>query len=132
MSESPPSEASSGPLQARDEFTSLLGPFYGIWASIDLTTDFAIGKFLNLTPFETYLVTSGQMFGKKARLLAELVKRSSYPKKAELTGAVNLIRGKAKRDIFAHGHMWSNENVVTFVERSGGGDSGLSNTPSRC
>jgi hypothetical protein len=68
------------------------------------------------------LITSGLMFGRKARLLVDLVRNSDDPKKDAILRPFNAIRGDAKRDIIAHGYIWSDANTVVFIERTGGGD----------
>jgi len=62
------------------------------------------------------------MFGRKARLLADLIGRSNHPNKAKLLGAFNAARGSTKRDVIAHGYLWSNKNTVKFIERSISGE----------
>jgi len=62
------------------------------------------------------------LFGRKARLLAELVGRSNNPNKPAILGALNKIRGNSMRDIIAHAYQHSTENTVTFVERSISGE----------
>ena len=104
------------------QFHRSLGLFHALWATIDLTTDFAIGKFLKVTPKEAHLITAGMMFGRKARLLADLIGRSDDPNKAVLLGAFNAIRGNSKRDIITHGYLWSDTSTVRFVERSISGE----------
>jgi hypothetical protein len=49
-------EANTLPLPK--EFATILGYFHAAFASLDLTTDFAIFKFLNTTPAEAHLITS--------------------------------------------------------------------------
>src|SRR5215211_1159361 len=51
------------------EFQEWFGVFQVTWASMELVTDYAIGKFLELPAEATHLITSGLMFGRKARLL---------------------------------------------------------------
>jgi hypothetical protein len=101
-----------------------LGLFHFAFAQLDRCTDFAICKFLNVTPQEAHLITSGMMFGRKARLLADLIARSDHPQKASLLGSFNAVRGNNKRDIIAHGHLISDENdtSITFLERSVSGE----------
>ena len=100
------------------QFTSLMGRFHLTWATVDLITDYAICKFLNLPYEQGHLVTSGMMFGRKARLLADLIGRSDHPNKAAILGPFNKLRGSSKRDIFAHSYVSSAGSTVTFVERS--------------
>ena len=100
-----------------------VGLFQGAWASLDLLTDYAIWKFLKVTPEQAHLITSGMMFGRKARLLADLIGRSDHPNKAEILGAFNEVRGTMnKRDIFAHSYVWSDQNLVKFIDRQAGGE----------
>jgi hypothetical protein len=101
-----------------NEFAYLIGRFHLTWSSIDLITDFAICKFLNIPPEQGHLITSGIMFGRKARLLADLVGRSNHPKKAEILEPFNKLRGNSKRDIFTHSYISTDRGSVTFIERS--------------
>lgn len=109
-------------LALSQEFNQYLGLFHGVWSSVDLTTDLAICRFLNVTPKEAHLITSGMMFGRKGRLLADLVGRSDHHKKSEILGVFNKIRGQSLRDVMAHSYMRSNNDTVTFVERSTSGE----------
>ena len=110
------------PLLLTTEFAALMGNFQGNWGSMELTTDIAICKFLNVTAKEAHLITAGMLFGRKAQLLAGLVSRSDHPKKSEILGAFNKIRGMSKRDMFAHAYIRSDATTVTFLDRSAGGE----------
>lgn len=99
-----------------------LSVFHGLWALVDMTTDYAIFKFLNVTPEQAHLITSGMMYGRKARLLADLVGRSDHPNKAQILGALNWIRGHSKRDIITHGYQKFDDDSIEFVERSSSGE----------
>lgn len=99
-----------------------LSVFHGIWSLIDMTTDYAIFKFLNVTPEQAHLITAGMMYGRKARLLADLVGRSDHPNKAKILGALNWIRGNSKRDIIAHGYQKFDDESIEFVERTISGE----------
>jgi hypothetical protein len=112
----------SVPMKMSPQFASLLGLFHIAWGDIELITDFAIGKFLNVTFEQAHLLTAGVLFGRKARLLVDLVKRSDHPKKAEILGPFNDIRGNSMRDIFAHGYIASGKKAVAFLDRSSGGE----------
>jgi hypothetical protein len=103
------------------EFTRALGLFHAAHASLDLTTDFAIYKFLGVTPQQAHLITSGMMFGRKARLLADLIGRSDHENKKELLRTFNAVRGN-NRDVIAHGYIWSDSKSVKFIERSISGE----------
>lgn len=105
-----------------DRYHKVMGLFNGCWSSVDLVTDYAIYKFLNVTPQQAHLITSGMMFGRKARLLADLIGRSDHPNKAAILGAFNKVRANNKRDVFAHGYIWSDYDSVTFTERSISGE----------
>jgi hypothetical protein len=105
-----------------DEYLIMMGLFQGAWASMDLTTDYAIWKFLNVTPEQAHLITSGMMFGRKARLLADLIGRSDHPNKAEILGSFSKFRGISKRDVFAHSYVWSDHSTVRFIDRQSGGE----------
>lgn len=98
-----------------------MGLYQGNWAALELTTDYAIYQFLDVTAEQAHLITSGMMFGRKGRLLADLIGTSKHPKKAVLLGAFNKIRGVSKRDLFAHSYLRSDKNTVTFLERLSGG-----------
>jgi hypothetical protein len=104
------------PLAITKEFATTLGYFHSVFATLDLTTDFAIFKLLNVTPNEAHLITSGMMFGRKARLLTDLIGRSNHPNKKELLRAFNAVRGN-KRDVIVHGYLWSKQIRVKFIER---------------
>ena len=108
---------SKKPLGTQPKFTNLLGLFHGTFATVDLTVDWAIGKFLNIAPQETHILTGGLMFGPKARLLTDLVARSDNPKKSEILKPLNRIRGTSMRDIITHGYLWSDDNSVKFIHR---------------
>ena len=98
-----------------------LGVFHAMWGSIDLVTDMAIGRFLGLGHDDTHAVTWGMMFGAKAKLLANLIRRSEHPSKATLLTSLNALRGDAKRDILAHGYQVEGHGHVGFLERPRGG-----------
>ena len=103
-------------------FQQYLGSFFAGWANIELLTSYLIGKLLKITDEEAHVVTSGMMFGTKARLLRNLLYRSNHPNKAVLTGALNRIQNSSKRDAFAHSFILSGPQVVNFIERPGHGD----------
>ena len=52
-----------GTLQADPEFTFRLGLFHAAWVSIDMTIDFAIGKFLDIENEDAQILTSGMFYG---------------------------------------------------------------------
>jgi hypothetical protein len=104
------------------EYQKWMGIFNAAWASLDLTTDLAICKFLNVTHLQGHLITSGMMFGRKARLFADLVGRSSHPNKTAILTTFNKVRGKSMRDVFAHSYVLADTKRIIFIERPGGGE----------
>lgn len=107
------------PLGVGIPFNATLGMFHQNWAAIDLHTDFAIYKFLKVTPLQAHLITSGMMFGSKARLLVDLVRHSNATNKSQILGPFNKIRA-SKRVMIAHSYCSSDALSVTFLERSAG------------
>lgn len=104
------------------QFNELLGLFNSGWATLEMTTDFAIYKFLGVTELQAHLITGGLMFGRKARLLTDLIGRSNHAKKDKILKAFLAIRANNKRDVFAHGYIWSSSKIVRFIERPAGGE----------
>ncbi len=105
------------PLILSQEYTQMLGTFYSNWSAIDLFTDYAICQFLHVTPEQSHLITSGMMFGRKAKLLDDLLRHSNDYRKKNIYPPFNKIRA-AKRDLFAHSYVGSNATSVFFLERS--------------
>ncbi|MGC2223198.1 MAG: hypothetical protein WA624_12935 [Methylocella sp.] len=95
----------TGPLAFRDDYTQLMGRAQSTWAGLEVITDYAIGKFLKVTNDQAHLITSGLMFGRKGRLLADLIAKSTDPQKATILGTFNKLRGMSKRDMFAHSYL---------------------------
>ena len=105
------------------EFNMQLGFFYSAWAVTDATLDFALGKFLRLTHEETHLLTAGMEFGRKATLLRNLLRhQKDSPQKSELLRTVKIIQNDSLRNVFAHSYLASDEDSVSFISRSRGGD----------
>jgi hypothetical protein len=92
-----------------------MGMFHGYWSSLDLTIDYAICQFLEVTHHQAHLITAGMMSGPKFRLLADPIGRSDHPKRDQLLGALNKIRAIQKRDVFAHSYIESFGNAVNFA-----------------
>ena len=63
-----------GALIISDEFYRRIGEFHVLWATADLSIDFAIGKFLGLPAVDTHLLTAGMFYGRKLKLPAYLSK----------------------------------------------------------
>jgi hypothetical protein len=108
------------PLAKNAQYLQNLGVFHSNWSAIDLYTDFAIFQFLKVTPEQAHLITSGMMFGRKARLLDDLIRHSNDQRKPKLLEAFNKIRA-AKRDIISHSYVKSDALSVTFLEKNTSG-----------
>lgn len=114
--------AKTGKLAFEPAYLQVMGWFHVAWAGIELSTDYAIYKFLGVSAEQSHLITSGLMFGRKARLLADLIARSDHPEKQRILKAFNEVRGGNLRDVFAHSYMMSDETTATYIERPGGGE----------
>jgi hypothetical protein len=100
-------------------FHILLGQFHCIWLMFDVQVDYSIGKFLNISPEQTHILVAGMEFGRKLRLLIELLKRSDHPKKATLIESIRTLQG-AKRDIITHSYIASSKTHIRFLYRGRG------------
>jgi hypothetical protein len=100
-------------------FIETLGHFHCIWLMFDVTLDFAIGYFLAIDFEETHILVSGLEFGRKLRLLVELLKRSKHDKKDILIESIKTIQA-SKRDIITHSYIASNTTNISFVYKSRG------------
>jgi hypothetical protein len=107
-------------LALNPRYLQLMGWFQSAWASIEVNTDFAICRFLGVTYEQAHLITAGMMFGRKARLLADLIAASDHPKKDAIIRAFNSVREGNKRNVFAHGYIATDKDSVTFIERTAG------------
>jgi hypothetical protein len=105
-----------GPFAHTDEFNRLLGMFHFNWSAADLHVDYAIYKFSGVTPLQAHLITSGMLFGRKMRLLVDLIKHGDHSKRTELLAVLGRIT-KANRDIIAHSWVRSTASSVVFLER---------------
>jgi hypothetical protein len=105
-----------------DKFSTYLGKFHTTFSTVNFLVDMGIGRFLKLSDFDAHLLTSGQMFGPKARLLANLVSKSDHPNKAQILGALNKLRGNSKREVIAHGYIQGDAQYVYFLERINSGE----------
>ena len=108
------------PMVKQASYLKLLGIFHSNWSAIDLYTDFAIYQFLHVTQQQAHLITSGLVFGRKARLLDDLIRHSDDPRKSKILEAFNKIRA-AKRDIITHSYVASGAGSVRFLERNTSG-----------
>jgi hypothetical protein len=108
------------PMAKHTSYLQLLGIFHSNWSAIDVYTDFAIYQFLHVTPQQAHLITSGMVFGRKARLLDDLIRHSDDARKQKLMEAFNKIRA-AKRDIISHSYVASDAVSVKFMERNTSG-----------
>jgi hypothetical protein len=112
--------ADSEPIQLglTPEFTSEFGRFFAVWATAELTIDFAIGKFLAIPHEETHLITAGTDFNRKARLLQALAKRKNAPKANEIVSSLRTIQNESLRNTFSHSYYTGDDATVEFIERS--------------
>jgi hypothetical protein len=103
------------------EFHKLLGQFHGMWLQLDPVLDYSIGYFLSIPPEDTHIITAGMEFGKKLRILIDLIQRYPDPKKAELIKHLRILKG-SKREFITHAYVASNKTHVRFISRSRGGE----------
>jgi hypothetical protein len=109
-------------LTSDDEFYQLVGQFHVLWSSLDLSIDFAIGKFLKLPAKDTHLVTTGMFYGRKIRLLLDLVNRDRklpYRLRTKYNQSLKALLG-SKRDLLTHGYLSSGPDSVSFFLRKSG------------
>ena len=99
------------------EFAVSLGLFYINWAKVELTVDFAIGKFLKIVPNQTHLITASIDFGRRAQWLRALINESDMAHKTRAVTALNAIQNDSKRNAFAHSYISNANEKVIFVER---------------
>jgi hypothetical protein len=99
-----------------------LGVFHSMWSTLDVIVDMAVGEFLGLKDQDALAVTWGMMFGAKAKLLRQLVKRSDHPNKAAISKAIGDVWGGAKRDVVTHGYAFEGPTRVVFLEKPRGSD----------
>ncbi len=105
----------------RPEFLERLGTFYGTFSSVEMTIDWAIGKFLKTSPEDTHLITSSMEFGRKAALLGRLVARSDHKNKDIILRSLKSIQNESKRNTFAHSYLQTTTDTVSFLERTPAG-----------
>jgi hypothetical protein len=100
-------------------FHHVLGQFHCMWMMFDVTLDFAIRKLLGITNQQAHIMCTGMEFGKKLRLVSELLKKGDVAGSAELLSAVKILQS-SKRDPLTHGYISSNSTHVTFIYRNRG------------
>jgi len=98
-------------------YNETLGMFHNNWAAIDLYTDFAIFKCLDITPQQAHMILSGMMWGKKAKLLADLLKTSANPWAMKILQALGAMQA-AKREIITHAYSASDVMHIYFLEKT--------------
>lgn len=101
------------------DFHHLLGQFHCMWLMFDVQIDWSIGQFLKIPTEQTHILVAGMEFGRKLRLLIELLKRSEHPRKSALIECIRTLQG-AKRDIITHSYIASNSTSISFIYRSRG------------
>jgi hypothetical protein len=117
----PPVVVSFADLSWEAEYNTLLGHFHALWSTVDLLTDYAICEFLKVSNEEGHLITSGMMWGPKARLLAALISRSDHPRKDAVQASFGSLRA-IPRDVIAHGYQSFSTTEIAFLERMRGGE----------
>jgi hypothetical protein len=100
-------------------FHHVLGQFHCMWMMFDVTLDFAIKKLLGISDRQAHIMCTGMEFGKKLRLLSELLKNGDADSGRELLSAGKILQS-SKRDALTHGYIASNSTHVTFVYRNRG------------
>jgi len=100
-------------------FHHVLGQFHSMWMMFDVTLDFAIKKLLGINNQQAHILCTGMEFGKKLRLVSELLKRGDVANGQELASAVKILQS-ARRDALTHGYIASNSTHVTFIYRNRG------------
>jgi hypothetical protein len=111
-----------GAISLSDDFYRTIGKFHVLWATADLSIDFAIGKFLGLPAEDTHLLTAGMFYGRKLRLLSDLVKRNGAlgeKRRTKFLQSIKHLLG-AKRDVVTHSYIWSSDIEVKFYLRKAG------------
>jgi hypothetical protein len=101
------------------DFHRTLGHFHSMWMMFDVTLDFSLKQMLEISNQQTHIMCAGMEFGRKLRLLIELLKRSNHPKRDDLVAAIKVLQG-SKREILTHGYIGSNTTHVTFIYRNRG------------
>jgi len=110
-------------IEALDQrFLALLGYFHVIWASLDLLLCYGIGAVLKIEAEECHVLTAGMEFGRKITVLRNIIHRSTHPKRKELIGLLGKIQNESKRNVFAHSFVLYDEQTLTFIDRTRGGD----------
>jgi hypothetical protein len=102
-------------------FHKWLGQFHGIWLTLDPVLDYSIGYFLSIPPDDTHIIVAGMEFGRKLRILIDLIRRYPHPQKAELIKQLKILQG-SKRDQITHAYIASDREQVIFILRSRGGE----------
>lgn len=102
------------------DFHEMLGKFHCAWLMFDPLLDYSIGKFLNISFEQTHILVAGMEFGKKLRLLIELLKRSNFEKKSVMIESLRTLQG-SKRDVITHSYIASDEKNLSFIFKARGG-----------
>jgi hypothetical protein len=100
-----------------DSFLRDLGHFYGLWSALESALGYTIGQLLKIPHLETHILTAGMEFGRRANLLRVLLMRSDHPERDRIRMLLSKIQNEARRNIFTHSIMHSDDASVTFVHR---------------
>ena len=87
------------------DFHRLLGLFHSIWLSVDPLIDFQIGKLLNSNYIDTHILTAGMEFGRKLRILIDLLKRSDLKNKDVLIESLRMLQ-QSRRENITHAYSY--------------------------
>jgi hypothetical protein len=102
------------------EFHRSLGLFHAAWAAMELTLDYMIGQFLKIPYEETHRLVAGIEMGRKIRILESLLQRNDHKNKSALIGALRRIQNESKRNVLVHSLIWSDHEMIVFINRSFG------------
>jgi hypothetical protein len=103
------------------DFHRLLGLFHSIWLSVDPMIDFMIGRLLGADHIDTHVLTAGLEFGRKLRILIDLLKRSDILNKDILVESLRTLQ-QSRRDNITHAYIATSPTTLVFNYRSRGGD----------
>ena len=69
-------------------------------------------------PLKTHAIVAGMEFGRKASLFRILLEQTNHPKKEEIKTLLTKIQNEAKRNIFTHSIIYSDNDIsVEFIHR---------------
>jgi hypothetical protein len=111
-----------GAFALTDEFYLTMGKYHVLWASIDIVIDCSIARSLKVPANDAHLITAGMFYGRKIRLLLDLLREDTVINqsiKTKMRQALKELLG-SKRDVLTHGYIWSSQNTISFQLRKAG------------